>query len=269
MSKSIEEIAKASDQTFFIPNPFNFTLNFFLTWGPVIDGFQVPSDPLTALENYEKGEYVANVPIMMGNNQNEGVMFVYQAATSSLPYAEYVAGIFGLFRSAAIQVLEFYPITSFNSSHDYRPLLSELLTDYLFSCPTRYFAKLWNQNIQTQVYLYHYDHVLSFSQTWGPRYWYCVDQCCHGSELPFVFHTADQGGFNFTAQEELLSRGMVNYWTNFAHTSNPNQGPNSPSVQWLSFDSKLSYIHLKTPISQETGYNQQACDLWDSLGYGF
>lgn len=46
----------------------------------------------------------------------------------------------------------------------------------------------------------------------------------HGVELPFVFHTAALGGFNFTKDEQLLSDNMVRYWTTFAHHGDPN-GP--------------------------------------------
>ena len=44
----------------------------------------------------------------------------------------------------------------------------------------------------------------------------------HGVELPFVFHTATLGGFNYTQAELLLTDDMVHYWTNFAHHGDPN-----------------------------------------------
>ncbi len=43
-----------------------------------------------------------------------------------------------------------------------------------------------------------------------------------------MFHTASLGGLNYTAPELALTDDMVKYWTNFAHTGNPNANlPNS------------------------------------------
>ena len=51
----------------------------------------------------------------------------------------------------------------------------------------------------------------------------CVCVCVgHGVELPFVFHTVNLGGFNFTQAELQLADDMVQYWTNFAHYGDPN-----------------------------------------------
>ena len=44
----------------------------------------------------------------------------------------------------------------------------------------------------------------------------------HGVELPFVFHSASLGGFNYTPEELQLSDNMVHYWTNFTHYGDPN-----------------------------------------------
>lgn len=70
-----------------------------------------------------------------------------------------------------------------NSENDTIPL-ETLMTDYLFTCPSRRFLALSNYTHAGQ-WLYFFNHTLSFPG-WGP-YWYCQDYCCHGAELPFVF----------------------------------------------------------------------------------
>ena len=58
------------------------------------------------------------------------------------------------------------------------------------------------------------------------RCWHLYDMFCsflgHGVELPFVFHTAPLGGYNYTHDELILANTMVQYWTNFAHYGDPN-----------------------------------------------
>ena len=59
------------------------------------------------------------------------------------------------------------------------------------------------------------------------RCWHLYDICSvlflgHGVELPFVFHTAPLGGYNYTHDELILANTMVQYWTNFAHYGDPN-----------------------------------------------
>jgi acetylcholinesterase/cholinesterase len=62
--------------------------------------------------------------------------------------------------------------------------LLPLLTDYLFTCPSRRFLSLSNYS-QSGRWLYLFNHTLSFNG-WGP-YAYCQDYVCHGAELPFVY----------------------------------------------------------------------------------
>jgi carboxylesterase type B len=96
---------------------------------------------------------------------------------------------------------------------DQRPLFSRLGTDYIFMCPSR--SAAWAVAATHPAYLYRFNHTLSFPGAWGPRFWYCDEGVvCHGSEVPFVFHS--HAPFDWTPEEEMLSRRMVAYWTNFA-----------------------------------------------------
>src|SRR5690349_12020282 len=129
----------------------------------------------------------------------------------------------------------------------------------------------------------------------------CVNAVCHGAELPFVFHSADQDGIYFNAAEEILATAMANYWLNFAtsKSASPN-GDNSiittsspsflqmklagiqrgrqdihsgqskpfidfqtlPAVLWPSFNtSTWQSIHFSTPIQQQTGLMKSTCDF--------
>ena len=64
----------------------------------------------------------------------------------------------------------------------------------------------------------------------------------HASELPFVFNPYEIPGYKMTDAEMQLARTINRYWTNFAHTSDPNQTPSLANNQatdepvWWSVD---------------------------------
>ena len=93
-----------------------------------------------------------------------------------------------------------------------------------------------------------------------------MGEACHGIELPFVFHNI-YPFYNYTQEEDLLSKSMITYWTNFAKTENPNT-PNTPPLQWpfYSINTRQS-MKLDWPLSIESGFNKEFCDFWDVVGY--
>jgi carboxylesterase type B len=171
----------------------------------------------------------------------------------------------GLFYKHFISVISMYGATHSDKRED----LSILGTDYIFTAPTRHILlEVYNQTQSSNVYLYQFDHNLSFDG-WGPRYPFCVNHSCHGAELPFVFQQFS--GFVPSPEEQVLSNRMVKYWTNFAYTGNPNIGPQDVSVNWQSItNTNLNYMLFSTPeVKLQSGLRKAQCDLWDKLGYNF
>jgi len=70
---------------------------------------------------------------------------------------------------------------------DYRPVMSRIIDDYLFRCPTWHLAHSLSRHRlhrgkRNNVYVYqfsHATHIPGFAECWG--------KSCHTSELPFVF----------------------------------------------------------------------------------
>ena len=54
----------------------------------------------------------------------------------------------------------------------------------------------------------------------------------HGAEVPFVFGFASE--INSSA-EETLSTSIGCYWSNFAHTGDPNEGPCKQAAAWPAY----------------------------------
>ncbi len=196
-------------------------LHAFLPWTPVVDGEYLPEQPLTALH----AGYAKNVPVMIGTVSDEAVPFIYEAAqkpVNSLGYLGFIGIIFGMGRAA--KILDAYPAHR-NPSTDHREKLVTLGNEFIFECSTRNASMTLSMGRNKDVYVYSYDHAMSFGpDAWGPDFPKCHDRVCHAAELPLLFNSA-HWLFDYTEEENVLARKMVQYFANFAHTGNPNRSP--------------------------------------------
>eukprot|EP01117_Protostelium_nocturnum_P000123 TRINITY_DN10201_c0_g1_i1.p1 TRINITY_DN10201_c0_g1~~TRINITY_DN10201_c0_g1_i1.p1 ORF type:complete len:563 (+),score=180.20 TRINITY_DN10201_c0_g1_i1:56-1690(+) len=258
-SLPVDQIVKvAQGQPF--PNPLNVSVEVILQWDVTLDPLQAP---MQLIDAFKAGKY-NQMPIIIGTNSEEAVLFVYYILTSRFVNLEYdllLTSLFGF--SKGRKVLSMYP-TTWNPIADDREVMARLFTDYLFVCPTRKLADF--ASARNTTYLYQFDHALSFNQ-YGPNYQACVGRVCHGAELPFVFHAADQDGVDFTKEEEILSREMMLYWANFAISGDTNVGSKIPvGVKWPKYEKKdMKSIRLTTPIRTEASLRKKYCDFWDGL----
>jgi len=156
-----------------------------LVWAPVIDGEVITEQPINAISS---GKLMT--PIMIGTNKNEGLLFIEHTKAAigkkSLSALDYRLMIDFMIRGHALhkKIYEKYP----SAKGDNTNLISRVVTDYLFICPTWYTAKHSSHN----TWSYAFDYVSSFN-IW-PKTPACADAVCHGDELPYVFHTAQQQG---------------------------------------------------------------------------
>ncbi len=227
-----------------------------LAWAPVVDGEVVVEQPLKAMS---EGELTK--PILIGTNRNEGVLFVEkgkaaikQKTISDVDYKLMVDFIFRD-RKIAKKLYEKYPPTGGDNTF----VASKVITNYLFTCPSLLTASDSSPN----TWSYQFDHVSSFN-IW-PNTPDCADNVCHGEELPYVFHSAENRGYKFTVNEDQLSNLMVGYWTNFAKELNPSHSENN----WPQFEPDALNLIFVTPLSaisakSDLGAN---CEFWDSVGY--
>ena len=96
----------------------------------------------------------------------------------------------------------------------------------------------------------------------------CTNMTCHGEDVAFTFDfvgKTDTGNNSFTR----LSLGMMEYWSNFAASSNPNTGRSQPAVQWPTFSATNdAYMVLDFDgIHTTTDLDTSACDFFDKIGY--
>lgn len=74
---------------------------------------------------------------------------------------------------------------------DYRPVMSRIIDDYLFRCPTWHLANAISRNRlyrgkKNNVYVYQFSH-----STHIPGYKECWGKSCHTAELPYVFQAME------------------------------------------------------------------------------
>ncbi|MEM7008505.1 MAG: carboxylesterase/lipase family protein [Thermodesulfobacteriota bacterium] len=262
-SKSAKEIVEAQNMAQAGVNLLLHGMKDFLIWGPVIDNKIVNGN--TVLEISKKKN---TKPTVIGTNENEAVLFVAFAMNklglNNLSDAEYSLALEVLFRSNKVKdkILKKYPHQGSNNESS----LSAVLTDYLFTCPSLYLAD--NSSMKTWVYLF--DHVPSYNLFSIIGVSACKEAVCHAAEVPFVFHTAENLGYQFTEQERILSRTMINYWTNFVKNIDPNGIlPEGILPHWPKYKSQESNVILVTPIDKIVSKQdlRARCEFWNEIGY--
>lgn len=264
-------------------------LALFTPFTPLLDTKLVPMPPMDALKNGVS----RSMPVMLGNTAQEGNLFVFEALPKPTPTIEYWALADLIFSpKLGTKITTKYAVPS--GETDARVTMSNATTDGIFICPNRNATRGWAnaQAGRENVWYYIFDHPPSDGSAWGNQT-YCAHVSCHGEDLPFVFHFIDPSVFNFTAAEVQLSWTMVDYWTNFAHTGNPNgvtglnrrqittaaksAFPNvaiseSHLAHWPAYVTETSLsMHFSTPnVYIDTRYKGDTCDWWDAeIGYVF
>lgn len=259
----IVDMQKEADHIANIAKP----LESGMPWVPVIDTTKndVVGQPLELLA---AGQFQP-MPVIIGSVWQDCLPFIYLGFKTYMSDVEYSAVLLVVFPQIFQQVISKYPPNPIFG--DKRPALGILGTDYIFDCPARYAVENMANSLQgtnNHVYLYNFNQSLSYDG-WGPNYTFCVGKVCHGVELPYLFDSARGAGFHTTEDEEVLSRYMGAYWTNFARTGDPNQGaqPNQ-AVVWPPYDASRPNLELSAPNAKVLyNYRNEHCTWWDQHGY--
>ncbi|XP_062245408.1 fatty acyl-CoA hydrolase precursor, medium chain-like [Platichthys flesus] len=200
------------------------------------------------------------VPLMTGVNNDEGgwllPSFIAPPTWTEGLDRELVVNIVSLFysdpKSAIIRdsILEEYIGTGEDREKN-RNGFTELLGDVLFTIPAIKTA-MAHRDAGAPVYLYEYQHAPIALKAKRPSF----VGCDHGDEiftaLGFCFTTTHVTLFDkCSEEEEELSRIMMSYWGNFAHTGSPN---GDGLVHWPKYGAEEEYLSIalkeQTPARQ-------------------
>ena len=216
-------------------------------WLPVVEGDVLPDEPLKLLA---AGSF-ARVPVVIGNNTNEGSVF-FDNNTTLVDDASYLAEEETQYPGHGAAVVAQYPVAAFGGS--YTAAAAEAFTDGSLVCGARKVARaLVAAGVPT--YRYHFARVISQTILPGAG-------AFHGSELLFVFGNA-LGFIQLAEADAPLSQAMMGYWGSMATSGDPNGAGRTP---WPTYDATHeTQLVLDLPEATEDAYKKAACDFWDSI----
>ncbi|XP_019622849.1 PREDICTED: cAMP-regulated D2 protein-like [Branchiostoma belcheri] len=274
-SKKPDDVVDAQEKAFtHIINPLK-PIESFMQWGPSVDFDVVPAP---TVDSFVEGRFQKK-PFIIGTTWEENIFYVYQAYTQNITSKLKLDEIVATFvQEKAIPILATYKP---QTSPDYRVILSEIATDWIFTCPTRKVARSAAGKYVTDVWLYLFDHAWSFKHLWD-EFKFCNGHVCHGGDIPFVFQTPPLANLTFTPDEQRMADTIVFHYGNFAHTGDPNTPPdldnnnninstnnNRPKVlNWPKYGANGHFYRLNVTTPENNlleNFKREKCDEMDKL----
>ncbi|WP_319578356.1 carboxylesterase/lipase family protein [uncultured Methanospirillum sp.] len=183
---------------------------------PTIDGSVLPEAPETVFRENRQNP----IPLIIGNNADDGTTL---AAGANMTVPEYSTFIESRFGNESSAILEKYPA---NSTDEVQLRLEQIMTDYDFTDPVKFVAKSM-ANISPDTYRYQYSYVLP-GQPFG---------AFHGSETMLIFNVP----LPQNPVTDSVRENMIDLWTRFAKTGDPNGGMN---ITWPKYTQDEAYLDI-------------------------
>ena len=181
-------------------------------WWAFVDGWVIPQQTETA---YREGRELT-MPVLAGTNANEGSIFLQNfPVTSQTEYRQYLNSNYA---PCGTEMFDLYPAAS---PADIRAAVDHIITDALFVYGVHGIAQA-EQDRHQRTFLYRFSRGSRDTKFASRGAW-------HGAEIPYVFGFADPtlASAHLNARDSEISEQMMDAWTNFAKTANPN-GTNLP-----------------------------------------
>ena len=201
---------------------------------PIIDGDLIQKEILNI---YSSGN-LNKVDLIIGSNKNEEYLYI----DKELSIEDLIKQITERNPGKADKIMSLLDLSDI-------PLASDRVgTNQLTACPSIFIARQMTK-FGNKVYQYLFskqrvnsENILSY----------------HGAEIPYVFGTHDLY-LPTTNKDQKLTASMMNYWTQFAKTGNPNS--EDTDVFWSEFGDDENYIILDTTIKTDQKLERELCDL--------
>uniref|UniRef100_A0A8C2MLA4 Carboxylic ester hydrolase n=1 Tax=Cricetulus griseus TaxID=10029 RepID=A0A8C2MLA4_CRIGR len=133
----------------------------------------------------------------------------------------------------------------------------EMMKDFMFVIPALQVARA--QSPLAPVYFYEFQHPTNFFKDIKPPH----VKADHGDDIFYVFGSSYWGSkFDFTEEEELLSRRIMKYWANFARHGNPNS---MDLPHWPTFNQDEQYLQLDIQPTVGHALNANRMQFWTEI----
>ena len=243
----------------------------FQFW-PAYDTDLIPGDLRVA---FQQGKIIPGVDIIMGTARNEAgidtklkdILPILKRIQrnkkyNKTAYTDLIKYLFG--DRTSEQALRQFPAS--DDVDDNMSQVERIGTDYAMTCPTRRAALDATRYTASSNNIY----VYQFDQPGFPWLGRCRSQlACHTSELPYMFRTLE---LFWSKKKRILQKQVMEYWTNFATTGNPNTSRSMvvdfELPKWTPYDGR-SFMSLGKDIGmkQDEQRDQDCKFLLDVVGY--
>jgi hypothetical protein len=152
----------------------------------------------------------------------------------------------------ANSVISEYVPNSTNISVNYFNMLIQVLSELIFICPVIDLAAVYSKT-RNDVFVY------SFEQMLSTPFYPLAFGVSHIDDVAFAFGqplSQPPGLSKYTDEEKRISKQMINYWTNFIKTGNPNNGD---------FNTTVKYNYWPKFYDQDSYYNTANRSIWSII----
>ena len=132
----------------------------------------------------------------------------------------------------------------------------QVITLFTFTCPAKAYASAMS-NVKSPAYFYQFTRVPPGSKLLGAFHLLDIGYVFHNFR-PFLSPLKAEQYFDDT--DRTLSDTMMDYWTQFAATGDPNQ---EGLPQWPTYDATTGeYLDFGDKIEVKSGLYNNTCDLF-------
>ncbi|KAF9581359.1 hypothetical protein BGW38_001656 [Lunasporangiospora selenospora] len=247
------------------------------TWAlverPTIDG-----DLITAefSQLVKAGKYNTKANIMWGSTKDEAGLFVPQYFPNPVPIANVSSAlelVFSPNRSAFLLTSPYFQPDP-NDSDAVRDLFTRAGTQYYFFCPLRYLSRQLSKNKNTYNFRFNRGRDTPLV---GDGY--CsssTGRVCHSADIqPSFASGAAIPTIPQTGDDARFARQVVDRFTTFAKTGNPNpqpgqagfesDNPDVSGVQWPGYDDSNPVLELNVQSSVSKQAENDVCSWIDTI----